>query len=542
MRLEIEVEPERLERAMDQAYRRVVGRARIPGFRPGKAPRPMVERYLGRDTLLQEAFDRLVPEVYEEALEQEGIDAIGQPDLEFPQMEPPVIKATVPIRPSIDLGDYRSVRVEPEAVTVDEEMISSTLDQLRHRYATIEPVERPVQLGDLVRADVRVSAEDSTVYEENDDEFRVMPEMTAGLPGLVEGMVGMERGAEREFNVDVSEDSPQKVLAGKTVTYVVRVHEVKEEILQELNDEFASQVGEGFPNMEALRQRLHDDARARLEEAARDRDQQKALDALVAGATVEYPEVLVDREVENVLRDRMPQQGDQRQAMQRYLAQVGKSEAEIKEELRPVATERVLRSLVLSQFADAEQIEVPPEEVDAEIERLAGEMGGVGDQFRQVFSSENGKRSLENSIRTRRSFDRLAEIASGRAAEVAPEPAAAGLAAQAESPSGTLAGDVPATSQIETVDQSHSSEAPASEASAEEPEASALPVAEATLELSPEAFAGEPEASAPVDAESIGASAALAAESESHAPLVESAAGTSRTEDGPAEPPVTITV
>jgi trigger factor len=412
VRLQIEVEPERLERAMDQAYRRVVHRARIPGFRPGKAPRPMVERYLGRETLLQEALDRLVPEVYEEALKQEGIDAIAQPELEIPQMEPPVLKLTVPVRPSIELGDYRDVRVEPEPVSVDEETIDQTIEQLRHRYATIEPVERPVQLGDLVRADVRVSTEDSTVFEEDDDEFRVMPEMTAGLPGLADGIVGMQRGEEREFIVEVPEDGAQKLLAGKTVTYFVRIHEVKEEKLPELNEEFTSQVGEGFANMEALRQRLRDDARARLEEAARDRDQRKALDALVAGATVEYPPVLLDREVENLLRDRMPP-GDQRQAMQRYLSQVGKSEAEMKEELRPAASERLLRSLVLSKFADAEGIEVSPEDVDAEIERMAGEMGGSGSQFRELFGSESGRQALEGSLRTRRAYERLGEIASG---------------------------------------------------------------------------------------------------------------------------------
>ncbi|HVC29621.1 MAG TPA: hypothetical protein VND24_00450, partial [Steroidobacteraceae bacterium] len=234
-----------------------------------------------------------------------------------------------------------------------------------------------------------------------------------------EGIVGMERGGEREFTVEVPEDSPQKPLAGKTVTYHVRIHEVKEENLPELNDEFASQVGEGFPSMEALRQRLQDDARARLAEAAQDRNQEKALDALVAGATVEYPAVLVDREIEALLRDRMPP-GDQRQAMQRYLAQVGKSETEIKDELRPAATKRLLRSLVLAQFADAEQIEVAPEEVDAEIDRLAGGVGGAADQLREYFSSETGKRGLANSLRTHRAFDRLGEIAAGEAIEAPP--------------------------------------------------------------------------------------------------------------------------
>ena len=122
--LQIEVDPERLEKAMNQAYRRVVTRARIPGFRPGKAPRAMVERYLGRETLLQEALDRLVPEVYDEALKSEGIDAIDQPELEMPQLEPVIVKATIPVRPTIELGEYRAIRIEPETVSVAEDRLT----------------------------------------------------------------------------------------------------------------------------------------------------------------------------------------------------------------------------------------------------------------------------------------------------------------------------------------------------------------------------------------------------------------------------------
>ena len=124
--LQVEVDPERLEKAMNQAYRRVVNRARIPGFRPGKAPRAMVERYLGRETLLNEALDKLVPEVYEEAVEQEGIDPIDQPELEMPQLDPVIVKATIPVRPTVDLGDYRAIRIDPEAVSVDEHLVDQT--------------------------------------------------------------------------------------------------------------------------------------------------------------------------------------------------------------------------------------------------------------------------------------------------------------------------------------------------------------------------------------------------------------------------------
>ena len=446
MLLQIEVEPERLEKAMDQAYRRVSSRARIPGFRPGKAPRTLVERFLGHETLLQEALDHLVPEVYKEALEQEGIEPVDQADFEFPQLEPVIVKATVPIRPRIDLGDLSDLRLEREDVQVDEQVVADTLEQLRHRYATVEPVERPVQEGDILRASLRATVDGRVIFEQRDAEFTASAAETAGLPGLAEHVVGTERGASAEFSVDVPEaaesegteaaeateaqatelgdaqpeaseqaDVPRRPFAGQTINYSVQIHEIKQEELPELNDEFAQQVGEGFPTLDALRERLRNDSRSQAEEEAKHRYEQKALDALVARATLEYPSVLVDREIDSLIRERVPD-GGQRQAIQRYLAAVGKSEEELREELRPLATVRLIRALVLSQLAENEGVSVSSEEVDEEIERLGAQSGAAGEQLRDLFGGDTGRRVLERTLLTRKSYDRIAEIASGEAA------------------------------------------------------------------------------------------------------------------------------
>jgi trigger factor len=273
--LEIEVDNERLEKAMNQAYRRVVNRARIPGFRPGKAPRLMVERYLGRETLLSEALDRLVPEVYEEALEQEGIDAIDRPELEMPQTDPVIVKATVPVRPKVDLGDYRSIRIESEPVTVDDNAVEQTIDQLQHRYATVEPVDRPVERGDIVRVDLKTTADGEVYFDHKDAEFAVAAEDTANLPNLAEGIIGMSRGERKSFAVEVPDDATGTTLAGKHVEYDVQIHEIKVEHLPELNDEFAGLVGEGYQTVEALRTKLRSDAVERAEAEARRRYEQK---------------------------------------------------------------------------------------------------------------------------------------------------------------------------------------------------------------------------------------------------------------------------
>jgi trigger factor len=430
--LEIEVDNERLEKAMNQAYRRVVTRARIPGFRPGKAPRSMVERYLGRETLLSEALDRLVPEVYEEALEQEGIDAIDRPELEMPQTDPVIVKATVPVRPKIELGDYRSIRIDPEPVTIDEDTVDQTIDQLRHRYATVEPVDRPVEQGDIVRVDLKTTADGEVYFDHKDAEFAVSAEDTANLPELASGLIGMARGERKSFSVDVPEDATGTTLAGKHVEYEVQIHEIKVEHLPELNDEFAGLVGEGYPTVEALRTKLRSDATERAETEARRRYEQKVLDALVAGTTYEYPAVLVEREIDRAVRENSSF-GNDKAALARYLAAIGKTEEEYREQFRADAVERVRRSLALSQFTDEEGIEAGQEDVDAEIEKMAADSGSSADQIRQLFGGESGREVIERSLLTRRAYDRLADIAEGKPVPAKPEAKVESEAASSES-------------------------------------------------------------------------------------------------------------
>jgi len=204
--LTIEVDPERLERSMDQAYRRVAPRVRIPGFRPGKAPRRVVELHLGREALLHEALDRLVPEVVEEAIKAQELEMVATPDLEITSLEPVVIKATVPVRPNVDLGDYRALRVEPEPAEVDEAEVERTLESLRRRYADIEPIDRPVQEGDRVRLDITGEVEGRTVLRQEDVEVSVRAEELANVPGVFERLLGMGKGEEAECEAVLPED------------------------------------------------------------------------------------------------------------------------------------------------------------------------------------------------------------------------------------------------------------------------------------------------------------------------------------------------
>ena len=418
--LEIEVERERVERSVERAYRRLALKTEVPGFRKGKAPRQMLERYLSRDAVMQEALGLLIPEVYNQAIEEENIDAIDHPDIEVVQQEPLIFKATVPVRPSVDLGNYREVRVEREPVRVSEEQVNEKLEELRHRYAILEPVDRSLQTGDLVRADIRVSVDGRSVFSEDDAEFRLRQGVPVLLPGFAEHLAGSEKDVERQFSIDVPQDYPQRPLAGKTCLCRVLVKEIKEERLPELDDAFAAVVGEGFPSLEALRQRLESDLRQLAEQEVDARYREKVVDGVVAGASVEFPPVLAEREMGQLLRERVSASGAG--DIERYLRQVRKSEEELRQELRLQAVERIQSSLVLGKVAEVEGISVGKEDIDAEIERLAASSGPRADEVRKVFSSAGGREALERSLLTRKTVERLVAIASG---EAAPPPAEA---------------------------------------------------------------------------------------------------------------------
>jgi trigger factor len=442
----IEVEPERLDDAREKAVRKLAPRAKVPGFRPGKAPAAMVRRYFGEERILDEALDVLVPVVYREAVEaDESIDPIARPRLVVETTEPLVVKATIPVRPTIELGDYESVRVNVEPITVDEARVEETLQILRKRSATLEPIERELAWNDVARINVQATVEGETLVEQQDAEVQLVEDRDVLFPGFEEALLGHKKGEAFEFDLAVPEEIKSEKFAGKQAHFTVSVEETKEEVLPELDDEFTKQVGEGFETVDALRERIRDDIHKAEEERLNDRYHDEILGELVDRATVEFPPVMLESEVDRLLHDRAGhiERGED---LERYLAGIGKTEEEVREELRPIADIRLRRSLVLSKVSEAEHIEVADEEVDAEIEKLTSSAGPQGAQLRQLFSSEDGRGTIRRNLLTRKTLARLVEIAtqdgaaeptaeveqpkkksrSKKAAEASQEPAAAG--------------------------------------------------------------------------------------------------------------------
>jgi trigger factor len=410
--LEIEVDSEQFEKSMDRAYRKLVQRVDVPGFRKGKAPKNMLERHVGRGRILEEAIDIAVPEAYNKALEEQDIDAIGRPQIELLSAEPLSFKATVPLRPKIELGDYRSIRVAREPSEVDENDVEKTLLELRQRYAIHQPVDRPVQVNDIIRADVKIVVDGREVFNDDDAELHLREGRTVLLPGFTEGVVGAKKGEPKDVEVTIPDDA-EVSLAGKTAKVSVTVKEVKEESLPDPDDEFAKQVGEGFEGIEALRERLRSDIRERLEEHNESKFRDDAVAALVEGAAaIEFPPVLVDHEMDHFLGEQLRQSGLEKE---RYFQMINKSEEQFREELRPSATERVKRSLVLGQLAEDEALEVGEEDLQSEIASFVAQASGGDEEqamkYESLFNAADARASLANSLLTRKTMDRLVEIA-----------------------------------------------------------------------------------------------------------------------------------
>ena len=410
--LTVEMEPAEVEDSLEEAYQRLVKKTNVPGFRKGKAPRVMLERHIGRESLLEDALNTLIPRAYEDALKEQEIEAFARADIEITQTEPLVFKATVPLPPTVKPGDYASLRLTPQPAASTEGEVDSVIDRLRHQQASWEPVEREVGFGDLAVFDVESTARGKTFINQKGVQYQVLKDYPAPLPGFAEQLVGMERDGAREFSLQIPTDYPDKELAGKEAHFKVALSEVKQERLPELDDEFARGIDPKFETLTSLRREVADNLRLRAEERARLDFEEKVIEAVVGLAEVEFPPFLVDMETSRLLDQRLRQWRESGRGLEEYLASINKTEEELKEELRPPATQRVMRSLVLDKVAQEEEIEASDAEIDGEIEDMAG---GVPEnrreEFTKLMSTPQSRQSIEHLLVRRKTVQRLVEIA-----------------------------------------------------------------------------------------------------------------------------------
>jgi trigger factor len=412
--LRVEMESAEVEEYLTESYHRLVKKTNIPGFRRGKAPRAILERYIGREGLLDDALDHLLPQAYEKAIKEQGIDAIASPSIEIAQTEPVVFTAIVPLRPTIKLGDYRQIRVTPEPVELTEDDVNTVIEQLRRQHSTWEPVERPVDFDDLVTLDIESHIEGKPFLNQQGVQYQVLHDQPLPVPGFAEQLPGMKGGDEKEFKIQLPKDYPRGELAGKEAHFKVRVTEVKQRRLPELDDEFATLVNPDLKTLASLRERISTNLRLRAEEKAKEEFEQRVIEAVVEISQVEFPPVLVEVEIARLLdrQARWLQAGGS--GLEEYLGRINKTGAELREELRPLATKRVTRSLVLEKIAGEEKFEVSDSEINAELEKLAqSATGNKKDEVKKFLDSPQARSSVEQLLTRRKTIQRLVKIAGG---------------------------------------------------------------------------------------------------------------------------------
>jgi trigger factor len=415
--LTVEMDSAGMETALEHAYQRMVKQVEVPGFRKGKAPRLILERYVGRDRLIEESLDELLPQACNEALREEKLQSFGRPDVEVIQSEPLIFKARVPLPPKVELGDYASLRLEPENVEVKDEVVEGLIKQLRHEKAIWEPVERPVKTGDLAVMDLESTIDGAPFINQKAAQFGIDEESKYPAPGFSQAVVGLSRDETKEFKLKYPDDFAKVELAGKEPVFKVKIIEVKEEKLPPEDDDFAMSLDVELSTFETLKNRLAENYRKRMEGQAEEDYENKLVAELIKISKVEFPPNLVDMEYEKLVN----------QQMERWRAQVS-SEAELEEllgrvnpddlakKLRPVAEERVRISLVLGKLASAEKINVSVADIDAEITKM---LESVPEDQREAqrpqYESAEARDQIAQMSLSRRTMERLKQIASGQA-------------------------------------------------------------------------------------------------------------------------------
>jgi len=411
--LTIEMETAEMEESREDSYRRLVKKVDVPGFRKGKAPRVILERHVGQESLLSDTVDVLVPEAYEKALKEQDIEPIAQPQIEVVQTDPIIFKAVVPLKPVVKPGDYHSIRLDPEPVEVTEDNINDVIEQLRHQHATWEPVERAVDFGDMVVLEVDSNVEGEPFINQKGAQYQVTRDSPAPAPGFAEQLVGMGKSEEKEFKLQFPEDYSRGELAGKEASFKVLVTEVKRENLPELTDEFVREVNPDFKTAGELRERVSTDLTTRAEEMAKRNFEERVIEAVADISEMEFPPILVEVEVDRALDRNLRFMQQSGLGMEEYLKSMNKTEEELREEMRPAARKRVSQSLVLGKIAEEEKVEVSGAEIDAEIEEMTGSATENRDELKKALNTPQARESIEQTLVTRKTVQRLVEIAQG---------------------------------------------------------------------------------------------------------------------------------
>jgi trigger factor len=409
--LTVELEPPELEEGLKKAYNHLVQKYAIPGFRKGKTPRPILEQYVGKAAMMEEAVEHMAPEAYEKAAKEKDLKAIARPEINLEKLEPVTYKMVVPLEPTVKLGDYHSIKMAPEGIELKEEDVDQSIERLRHQHAIWEPADRQVNSRDRINLDIESQVGSQPYINQKDAELEVIKESEFPMKGFSEQLIGMKKGETKEFKLSFPADYGRTELAGKEAAFKITVKEIKQEKLPEVNDDLAKQMNPEFKTVEDLRNKVREGLKVAAEEQAKRNFENKLVDAVVSQAEVEYPPLMEEEEINSVARRQMQQWQTDEKGMDEYLKSIQKTPEQWREELRPVAVRTLKRSLVLTEVAQKENIRIEKEDLENEVRTMTKDITDERkDKLMEILSIPQTQVNLASAIATRRTIEKLVEI------------------------------------------------------------------------------------------------------------------------------------
>ena len=400
--LTIEVEAAEVGKAVERAAKSLANRVNIPGFRKGKAPRKIVERHVGKEALLNEAFDMMAPKIFQEALDEQKIEPVSRPQIDIETLEEGkdlVFKATVTPRPEVTLGDYKGLNVKKEEVNVTDEQVDEQLQHMREHQGKMvaAPEGAEVKDGDFTTLDFEGSVDGEAFEGGKGQDYPLQIGSGSFIPGFEEQLIGAKIGEEKEVKVTFPEEYHAKDLAGKDAVFKCTIRSIKQKELPPVDDELAKKVSK-FETLDELKADIRKNLEQEAERKAETDMRTAAIEMASENITVDIPPVMIDDRVTSMIQEmsmRLEQQG---MKLEQYLQFAGTDLAKIREDYRETAEKNVRTDLMLEEVAKVEEIKVEGRDLDTEVAVMAMQYGATPQQIRKIIKEQGRVGDLMASV------------------------------------------------------------------------------------------------------------------------------------------------
>ncbi|MGX0330328.1 trigger factor [Staphylococcus cohnii] len=410
--LSVTVPAEKVDKAIDQAFKKVVKQINVPGFRKGKVPRQIFEQRFGVEALYQDAVDILLPEAYGEAIDETGIKPVDQPEINVTSIEKGedmTFEANVVVEPEVELGDYKGLEIEKQDTELTEEEVQESIDhQLGHLAEMVVKEDGAVENGDTVNIDFDGYV-DGEQFEGGQAEGYDL-EIGSGsfIPGFEEQLVGVKAGEEKDVNVTFPEEYHAEELAGKEATFKTKVNEIKYKDVPELNDEIANELDAEANSVDEYKENVSKRLAEQKATDAENTQKEEAINKATNNTTIDVPEAMIKTELDRMVQEfgqRMQQQGLN---LETYFQISGQDESQLREQMKDDAEERVKTNLTLTAIADAEEVEVSDADIDKELEKMSEQFNISVEDIKQTLGNTD---IVKNDVRIQKVIDMLVDEA-----------------------------------------------------------------------------------------------------------------------------------